>query len=156
MLLQIGLVIAIISTITEIMVVHGSKIIAHLYTHGLGPIKGIWFNTAGSFALSYLIGMLCQAEGVTVMLGFALSTGMSQLYFALEKWVQDNKGFATIFEYGKDRYHALRQATKGLGELLTNLWKVIVITLKIITAPIRAAQWTKTKYNNIKVHLHHN
>lgn len=94
MYLTMGLVLALVSTMIEVLLVHGAPWIDRIYTTGVHlrffkwrwHIRGIWFNTAGSFILSALIGAMFSADGVTVLFGSMVSTALSQAWFSTEKF----------------------------------------------------------------------
>lgn len=90
--LTMGCVLAVISCFCEVKLVHGSKTIRNLYTHGLRVggyhIDAIWFNTAGSLLLSAILGMIFSADGLVVMFGGIISTGLSQMWFMGEEFFQ--------------------------------------------------------------------
>lgn len=162
MLMQMAMILAIIGTLTEILLVHKVKFIDRLYHDGSHilwvqrwHVEGMVWNTIGSFALSFAQGKMFGATGLVIAMSGALSTGFSQVYFALENYIKAKHGFPTLLAYCKDRFAAFRQATKGLGQVLADLWQVIVFAAKVITAPFRAARWTKNHYNNFKAHSSH-
>lgn len=74
MLLTIGIIIALASTFIEMGAVWAFPPLEKLYTNGLGPIPGIWFNFVFSLLLSYVLGFLFGAQGVTVFVGGVGST----------------------------------------------------------------------------------
>ena len=147
MLLWIGLIIAVISTFTEIKLVHGAKWIDTLYTKGFMGIDGVYFNTAGSFILSWVIGMLFGATGLTVMLGGALSTGMSQMWFMVENQLKEN-GYT--WESFKEEYS---QKMTDFAQLMRDFWKVIVFCIRVITFPIWGTRAAVLWFNETKAKL---
>lgn len=90
MLLIMGTVLGLASTFIEVKLVHGVPLVARWYEHGISVfghrIEGIVLNTAGSFVLSYLVGLMFAADGVTVLFGAIISTVLSQMYFSTEKY----------------------------------------------------------------------
>jgi hypothetical protein len=164
MLLTAALIMAIISCYTEVKLVHGSATIRKYYVEGktiwnplslvkVGPktvfIEGVWFNTAGSFLLSYIIGAMFSATGMTVMLGGAISTGLSQMWFSSEAFAKDHNLSVNRMRNAIGRNtEAVKNTWNDFRQPLVDFGKIVLWTLRIITLPFvfarRAAQW----YNN--------
>jgi hypothetical protein len=153
-LLTMALIIAGVSTYSEVKLVHASAWLRNLYVHGKGGIDGVYFNTAGSFILSWLMGVLFGASGVTVFLGGILSTGMSQAYFSAEGFVQD-RGWS--LEKAKTRSSQLQSsyrskkaaATKVADDFrqpVKDLMSLILVIIKIIVAPVVAIRKMSVAY----------
>lgn len=161
MLLTIGLVIAVVSTYVEVKLIHGSSTLRRLYVHGFGRIEGVYFNTAGSFVLSYIIGVMFGATGLTVLFGGIISTGLSQMYFSSEKFFQDN-GWSlakvkhsvtkTTHSVGRaksnlmDIYHDFRQPIKDVVALFLAFLKVITFPLVLLRKTSASYSQAKAKY----------
>lgn len=148
-------IVAAASVITEILLVHGSSFIQRLYTRGLGKIPGVYFNTAGSFALSWFTGRLFGATGVTIAMAGAISTGVSMVYFKVEEFIYLKTGHATL---GK-AWVAFKPTLKEKGEdfwvMAQDLWKVFCWFCRVITFPVRKwrqiREWgerTKVRFSN--------
>lgn len=158
MLMQMAMVLAIIGTLTEILLVHKIKFIDHLYHDGSNlfwikkwHVEGMVWNTIGSFALSFAQGKMFGATGLVIAMSGALSTGFSQIYFAAEKYIQDNYDQDTILEWIKASTPNIKEQAANLWQLGKDLWHVIYIVLRVITFPfwmIREA--TRFYHKNIQ------
>jgi hypothetical protein len=157
MLLIIGLMIAVVSTYTEIKLVHGSAFIRRLYVQGMGGIEGVWFNTAGSFLLSYLIGILFGATGLTVLFGGIVSTGLSQAYFSAEGFCSD-RGWTIAgwkasanrsLNQVRDTKNATVRVINDFRQPVADLGRLILIIMRVLTLPfiwLRALSNAYTKH----------
>jgi hypothetical protein len=151
MLLTIGFVVALASTYVEIKLVQGSSAIDRLYTHGLFGIRGVWFNTAGSFLLSFLIGAMFGATGVTVLFGGMLSTGLSQGYFSSKKWMND-VGWSWLRAKNETTTYLTDhrdEIASGIDRARTNIiltWQAICWVWRMLMLPFRMAKATQLAY----------
>jgi hypothetical protein len=151
MLLTAGLIIALVSTYTEIKLVHGSQTIRSLYTKGMGKVEGIWFNTAGSFFLSYLLGAMFSADGMTVLLGAVLSTGLSQMYFSGEEFLSGREFNLSAKVQGiKDGYNTTAAIARDFKQPLLDFAKILLWTLRAITFPFAIARKLSVAYTERK------
>ncbi len=121
----------------------------------------VW-NTIGSFTLSFAQGKMFGATGLVIAMSGAISTGMSQLYFVAEKWVQDNTQHKTIYEYLMAQYNSLkergpkiREGFDNMVQLAKDLWKVIYFCLKVITFPIWGTRNVLNWLDSHKPNTHH-
>lgn len=183
MLLTAALIMGIMSTFTEVKLVHGSAAIRRLYTEGLWLsrtqiiaalsasvyfaatmnttvgflsalglaymvvtggiaqrvfITPIVWNTVGSFVLSWIIGMLFSATGMTVMLGGVISTALSQAYFSTENAVSKVK-----VSGGQ-----AKEVWNDFWPLLRDIGAIIKWTLRFITLPLQLARKGAQRYGN--------
>lgn len=149
MLLTMGVIIALVSTFVEIKLVHGAKWLDTLYTKGMLGIDGIWFNTIGSFALSWLIGIMFGATGTTVLLGGMFSTAMSQAWFMAENKLKENG-------YTWETFRATYSEKIGdFVQLMRDFGKVIIFTLRVITFPIWGTRAAILWFNTTKAKFVH-
>jgi len=134
-----------------------------VYTQGLkiGPwrIEGVYFNTAGSFALSYIIGLMFSAEGLTVLFGGILSTGMSQAYFSAEGFCNDQGwSFKSAGATGR-RMVGRTRSIKARGSMIYSDFRqpiLDIITMmkwfvRIITFPFTLARRSSAAYTRRKM-----
>ncbi len=158
MFLTMGLILAVISTFMEIKLVHGSKTVRNLYTHGLNffgyHIDGVWFNTAGSLLLSALLGIIFAANGLVVMFGGIISTGLSQLWFMGEEFCEranisksSISSAGTSLKKGKQNivsvYNDFRQPIIDIKNFI--LFIVRIITFPFVVARRFSASYTARK-----------
>lgn len=156
MLMQMAWILAIIGTITEVLLVHKIKYVDKAYTKGTNllwvpswHVDGVVWNTVGSFGLSYVQGIMFGATGLVIAVGGALGTGLSMIYFEIEKWVQNTYGFDTIFAFLKDRLAVLKACTPQIKQALLDTWGVIYWFWRVITWPIRTRRRIKNWYSNL-------
>ncbi len=157
MLLQMALILAIIGTITEVLIVHNIKYVDKLYTVGSRlfwvkrwHVQGVIWNTIGSFALSYVQGIMFGATGLVIALSGALSTGISMLYFELEKWIQKTYNVPTILAYLRVYQDQIKKTMADGLQLALDVWRAFVWFLKLITLPIRLARRGHAWWSNFK------
>lgn len=161
MLLQMAFILAIVGVVTEVMLVHGSKTIHRLYTKGLGPIKGVYWNTIGSFALSGFQGLFFGADGLVIAMAGAMSAGISQVYFVLEEAIEKATGHTTIYkaiqhyweEFKQNRYDSIKKSCASFFQMMQDLWKVIKFVIKVITFPLWGYRAAKTHVLNAKAQV---
>lgn len=146
MLLTAAILIAISSTMMEITLVHKMGWLDKLYTHGALGLDGAIWNVIGSILLSVMLGSVFAADGVTVLLGSALSGFMSDIYFRIERILRANG--ITIPRVRSELEQYKDQAIYW-GSML---WKVLVISVKVITfpfwGPARIKNWFSSLPSN--------
>jgi hypothetical protein len=160
MLMQMAWILAIIGTITEVMLVHKVKYVDKAYTKGTNllwvkkwHVDGVVWNTVGSFGLSYVQGIMFGATGLVIAVGGALGTGLSMLYFELEKWIQSTYGHKTVLLYIKAQLPKIKEATAKTWQLAKDVWKVIHFCLKVITFPVWGTRAAINWWNNARIRL---
>lgn len=158
MLFQMALVLAIVGTLTEVLIVHKIKYVDKLYTKGSHlfwvkswHVDGVIWNSVGSFALSYAQGKMFGATGLVIALSGALSTGISMGYFELEKWIQKTYNVPTILAFFKIYQVQIKKTMADALQLALDVWRAFVWFLKVITFPIRVIRGGKAKWNNFKL-----
>lgn len=159
MFLTMGIVLGVISTFTEVKMVHGIPFVARLYEHGLTiwkwKIEGIIFNTLGSFVLSWILGLMFAADGLTVMFGAITSTGFSQMYFSSEKYAHSMgwsvKGFKAGVTTNVLRFRSAKTATVKLyhdfRQPIKDITSFVLLTLKFITFPFVVVRRISAAYS---------
>ena len=157
MLLQMALILGIVGVITEVMLVHGVGWIKRLYTHGGLGIKGVVWNTIGSFLISYGQGIMFGATGLVIAMSGAISTGISQLYFTCEEAIEKAYGDETILKFLKrfvaeNKVEIQSKISDGV-QMLRDAWKICVFILRVITFPFRAYRSIKSNLINFKESL---
>lgn len=158
MLLTIGFVIAVVSTYVEVKLIHGSAALRRLYVHGIAGIEGVYFNTAGSFVLSYLIGVMFGATGLTVLFGGVISTGMSQMYFSAEGFCEENGwSVAKVKNSLRRTTNSISRAKSSTVELyhdfrqpIKDVFMLFLAFLKVITFPLVLLRKTSASYSQAK------
>lgn len=143
MFLIMGMTMAIGSAYIEIKLVHGSAMLDSLYTKGVFGIKGVYFNTAGSFFLSWFIGMLFAADGVTVFFAGMISTGISQVYFSTEGWARENgwtmaqvkSNITGTIQGAKNFKQGSIKLYNDFRQPVADVVRFILIIMRIITFP---------------------
>lgn len=157
MLFQMALVLAVIGTITEILIVHNIKYVDKLYTQGSHlfwikswHVKGMIWNTIGSFVLSWAQGKMFGAEGLVIACGGAFSTAMSQVYFLAEKYVQDTYGHETIYKFISAQGDEIKKTVADGLQLARDVWKVVKFCLKVITFPVWGTRAAIRGWNSFK------
>jgi hypothetical protein len=161
-----ALILALVGMATEIAIVHKIKYVDKLYTKGSNlfwvskwHVDGVVWNSIGSFLLSYVQGAMFGATGLVIALSGALSTGLSQGYFIIEKWVQNTYGFDTIYDCLKAQVDVLKarmpqikkQAT-DLWVLTKDVWRLMKFLLKVATFPFWGYRAAKTWYQTKILH----
>jgi hypothetical protein len=101
--------------------------------------------------------MMFGATGLVIAVGGALGTGLSMLYFELEKWIQKTYGYATILLFLKAQSSALQARMPEIKvqiaqtwQLAKDVWGVIRFFLKLITFPFWGWRWAKRGWNDIQ------
>ena len=162
MFLIMGLTLGFVSTYTEVKLVHGVAALDHMYTHGIKILKwhvpGIWLNTFGSFLLSWMLGMMFAADGLTVMFGAITSTGMSQAYFSWEKFCHDQGWSMKGFKAGAARtVHATANAKSSVQRVwadfrqpVVDFMGMVLVGIRFITAPVRMIRRASVAYTTAK------
>jgi hypothetical protein len=155
MLLQMALILAVMGTVTEVLLVHKIKYVDKLYHEGSNlfwyhkwHVEGMVWNTIGSFVLSYAQGKMFGATGLVIAMSGAISTGLSQIYFAAEAWVQKEYGYETIHKWIKASAPNVKSELANLWQLAKDVWHVIYIVLKVITFPFWMFRAGKQYYRN--------
>lgn len=144
MLLTMGVIIGLSSTLAEIKLVSSIKFVDKAYTNGALGVPGEVWNFIGSFLLAALMGMVFGANGVVIMLGGAVGTATSAGYF----WAK-----RVLNAQGWDWPRFKASSETGVQQALywgAQIWRVIVFLVKVITAPFRAADWVKRSIDNTK------
>ena len=142
MLMQMAWILAVIGTVTEVMLVHKIAYVDKLYTQGSNllwvkrwHVDGVVWNTVGSFLLSYVQGIMFGASGLVIAVGGALGTGISMLYFELEKWIQKTYNYDTVLQFIKAQIPELKiQIARGVT-LARDVWKFVRFILRVLTFP---------------------
>lgn len=164
MLFQMAIILAIVGTVTEVMLVHKIKYVDKLYTQGSNllwvkrwHIDGVVWNTIGSFGLSWIQGVMFGATGLVIALSGALGTGMSMLYFELEKWISKTYGHESVLLFIKTKWGELqahvpqiKKSAADYWQLAKDVWKVIRFCLKVITFPLWGPRAASLKWNEFK------
>lgn len=155
MLLTMGIIIGLVSTFTEIKLVHGLPAIKRLYLHGAFGIDGIVFNTAGSFVLSFIIGTLFGADGLVVMFGGVVGAALSQFYFSVEGFTQKRgwsaAGAKKSLHHNMDQIRKAKDTTVRVAndfkQPVQDLGRLVLILLRIITLPFIALRALSVQYS---------
>ena len=164
MFLMAGFLIGVASTFIEVKLVNGVPRFRHAYEHGVGPIPGSWINNGFSILLS---GILGGGATIVALMGMVFSTVFSNVYFSTQKNI-NNAGW----DMQRVKYE-MSMKREGLNSWwssnklhFVNLGKTIMVTIKIITAPIRFAIAANNKahasknsavdfYNNTRAKVSH-
>lgn len=145
MLLTMALILAVAGTVSEVVLVHNIKWLDKLYLNGGLGVSGDVWNFIGSLFLSVAMGACFAADGVTVFLGGALGGLFSAVYFKAERGLE-------AAGWDRPRIKTEWEKNKALAIRYTILmFRVLKFCIKTITAPIRAADWTRKQINKIKV-----
>ncbi len=148
MLLIMGTVLGVASTLIEIKLVHGVPVVARWYEHGIRigkwKIEGIVLNTAGSFILSYLVGLMFAADGVTVLFGAIASTVLSQMYFSAESYCHSmGWSWAALKQGTTNSVQSFRRAKSSVTAVwhdfrqpVKDFMSLVLAFLKIVTYPL--------------------
>lgn len=162
MFLIMGMTLGVISTYTEVKLVHGIAALDHAYTRGIKILKwhipGIWLNTFGSFVLSWVLGLMFAADGLTVMFGAIVSTGLSQMYFSAEKVCHEQGwSMAKVKTGAVDTIHSLGRAHTTVHNTWADFRRpvmdflgLVLTALRVITWPIRLIRKASVTYTNAR------
>lgn len=131
--------VALTSTIFEVA-------IAHKWTWYRRMASGsILVNLAGSMALSALVGWAYGMVGLIAGVAAMLSTLMTIPYYKCMLW-WDKEG-----ERLTESFHRTKENWLGLWR---DLVRMVEITIRIITAPLRAYRWCARIIRNTRSSLH--
>lgn len=138
MLLTMMLILAVTSTVLELMI--AAKIPAwRKLSH-----KSKLFNLVNSLVLSFLIGVAFGAAGLIAMGAGVISTLLSYPGYKFLYWMYDSpmaqKHGGNMFEYTKKKWMTA----------LKDLAKVIYSIIRVITFPVWATRWAYNKINNAR------
>lgn len=138
MLLTMMLILAVTSTILELMI--AAKIPAWRRL----SYKSKLFNLINSLVLSFLIGIAFGAAGLIAMGAGVISTLLSYPGYKFLYWMYDSpmaqKHGGNMFEYTKTKWITA----------FKDLMKVIYSVIKVITFPIWATRWAYNKLNKAR------
>lgn len=158
MLLQMAMILALIGTMTEVLLVHKVRYVDKLYTKGSNlfwisrwHVDGMVWNTVGSFALSAAQGKMFGATGLVIAMSGAISTGISQAYFSIETYVQKTYGHNTILEFLKAQAPEIKSQVANLWQLAKDVWRVVYFVLKVITFPIWGTRKAIAWWNSVSL-----
>lgn len=138
MLLTMMLILAVTSTVLELMI--AAKIPAwRKLSH-----RSKLFNLVNSLVLSFLIGVAFGAAGLIAMGAGVISTLLSYPGYKFLYWMYDSpmaqKHGGNMFEYTKKKWMTA----------LKDLAKVIYSVIRVITFPVWATRWAYNKINNAR------
>lgn len=138
MLLTMMLILAVTSTVLELMI--AAKIPAwRKLSH-----RSKLFNLVNSLVLSFLIGVAFGAAGLIAMGAGVISTLLSYPGYKFLYWMYDSpmalKHGGNMFEYTKKKWMTA----------LKDLAKVIYSVIRVITFPVWATRWVYNKINNAR------
>lgn len=154
-LLTMALIIAAVSTYVEIKLVHGSDWLRQLYTRGALGIEAVYWNTAGSFFLSWIVGILFGASGTTVFIGGVVSTGLSQAFFSIEGFMGTHdltlerakiKASQLQSSY-RSKKNAVDKVVDDFRQPTADLLSLILVIIKIIVSPVVAIRKVSATYS---------
>lgn len=132
------IVLAIVSSFLELVIINIIKPLKKLYNYNPPgkPPYGMAANMIGSIMLSYFVGKGFGAEGLIAMGAGMMSTAMSVIYLKGEQLMKHRSGTSA-----GDGIRQMQEGAKlwweQYGQLLRDLWTVIVVLIKIITWPLR-------------------
>lgn len=138
MLLTMMLILAVTSTVLELMIAARIPVWRKL-SH-----KSKLFNLVNSLVLSFLIGIAFGAAGLIAMGAGVISTLLSYPGYKFLYWMYDSpmaqKHGGNMFEYTKKKWMTA----------LNDLAKVIYSVIRVITFPVWATRWVYNKINNAR------
>lgn len=148
MILTAGLIIGIMSVFIEWKLVNSWVWMQNVYANGIktpfGTIPGIWVNNGFSACLGLILG---GGTTIVAMIGAATGLFLSNALFGAHH---------QLTRAGIDKAWA-KDKTKGLSIWFTenkhhfaNLGKTIMVTIKVITAPMRFGIAVNTKFHESK------
>lgn len=138
MLLTMMLILAVTSTVLELMI--AAKIPAwRKLSH-----RSKLFNLVNSLVLSFFIGVAFGAAGLIAMGAGVISTLLSYPGYKFLYWAYDSpmalKHGGNMFEYTKKKWMTA----------LKDLAKVIYSVIRVITFPVWATRWAYNKISNAR------
>lgn len=143
MLLSMMLILAITSTVLELMI--AAKIPAWRRLSGKSPL----FNLLNSLFISFLMGIAFGASGLIAMGAGVISTVLSVPGYKFLYWNYDSE---QAKKHGGNMMHFMKakwfQAFKDLG-------KVIYSIIRVITFPIWGTRLLVQKYKSFKLKFSH-
>ena len=107
-----------------------------------GQPVGMAINLAGSMLLSYFVGAAFGAGGLIAMGSGLTSTAMTVLFLRLEQFAK-SRGHNSVKGEINDARTRLHAFWEEYGQMFRDLWKVILITIRIITWPLRKYRTTR-------------
>ena len=147
MIMQAAWAIAIASTLTEVLLVHAIPPLRKLYNAGN---VGVVANFIVSMGLSAVMGMIVQAGGTIVLIGTALSTVLSMVWFKFEDLLIKRTGKTNPLKALHVERSVINNWWEENGEVFRDLYKLIMWSLRAITYPIRKYRSVKQSINNLK------
>jgi len=155
MILMAGFIIGIAATIIEVKLVTSWAWLGNAYENGIhkGPINipSNWINILCSWGISFVLG---GGPTIIALLGMMTSTLFSIIYFSQKKAL--NKAGWSVARIKSETHEKGERGaqwwTKNKVHFV-NLGKTIMVTIKIITAPIRLAIYANDKVHDGKDHL---
>ena len=140
MIITAALMVAIGSSFIEIKLIHAVPAITKAYINGIGPVPGVWVNFAVSFMLSYVMGIAFGAAGLIAFMGGLLSTGITKVYLDSEDIIHKaGWDIPRVKSTSKEKSEEVALWWENNQVHFINLGKTIMVTIKVITAPLRWA-----------------
>lgn len=139
MLLSMMLILAVTSTLLELMI--AAKIPAWRRLSAKSPL----FNLLNSLFLSFLVGIAFGANGLIAMGSGVISTVLSVPGYQFLHWNYDSpqakRSGGNIIKHNRSKW----------GSAISDLFKLIYKIIRIITFPIWGLRWVNQKLNKHKL-----